>query len=53
MVDANNRVVLKPITINRDFGAEVEVDEGISAGEKIIINPSDSISNGEMVKVVS
>ncbi|KTD43685.1 efflux RND transporter periplasmic adaptor subunit [Legionella quateirensis] len=53
VVDKNNQVVLKPITISRDFGDVVEIDEGINAGEKIILNPSDSIINGEHVKVVS
>lgn len=53
VVDDDNLVHLKSITISRDFGAEVEIDDGIKAGEKIIINPSDSISNGDKVKVVS
>lgn len=53
VVDNNNQVVLKPITISRDFGDVVEIDEGIKAGERIIINPSDSIINGEHVRVVS
>ncbi|RUR19300.1 efflux RND transporter periplasmic adaptor subunit [Legionella sp. km535] len=53
VVDKKNQVELKPITISRDFGDVVEIDEGIKAGERIIINPSDSIINGEQVKVIS
>lgn len=52
-LDKDNRVVLKSITISRDFGSEVEVQSGIKPGERIIINPPDSIVNGEQVQVVS
>ena len=51
-LDSNSRVLLKKITVSCDFGNYVEVDSGIGAGEKIIINPSDSIYNGQQVNVV-
>lgn len=47
----DNRVILKKITISRDFGDSVEVATGINVGEKVIINPSDSLRNGEEVRV--
>jgi RND family efflux transporter MFP subunit len=50
-LDQNNEVVLKSITVNRDFGSFVEVRSGIKLGEHIIINPPDSIFNGEKVQV--
>ena len=50
-VDKNNRVALKKVTINRDFGTDVEIEAGINPGEKIILNPPDSIINGEQVQV--
>lgn len=52
-LDKNNRVVLKPIKIARDFGAEVEVEYGIKADEPIILNPPDSLINNEQVRVAS
>lgn len=51
-VNAEQQVVLKSITISRDFGSEVEIKSGITAGEHIIINPPDSIINGEQVRIV-
>ena len=49
IVDKDGKVVLKPIAISRDFGSVVEVTSGIQPGEKIIINPPDSLVNGEKV----
>ena len=49
----NNRVILKPIVIGRDFGNEVEVVSGLNAQDKVIDSPSDSIENGDLVKAQS
>jgi len=50
-VDANNHVVLKHITVARDLGRVVEVDSGITAGDRVIDSPSDSIVQGEAVVI--
>jgi RND family efflux transporter MFP subunit len=47
----DNRVVLKPIIIGHDYGDHVEVLRGLDAGDSLIVNPSDSIANGEQVQV--
>lgn len=52
-VNNEQKVVLKSVTISRDFGSEVEIKAGIKPGERIIINPSDSIINGEQVRIVT
>jgi len=52
MVDADGNAQLKSITVARDFGNEVEINSGITPGETIIVNPPDSLVNGEKVKVV-
>ena len=49
-LDTDSRAVLKPVSISRDFGQEVEILEGIKPGEHIILNPPDSIMNGEKVQ---
>ena len=49
----NNRAELMPITIGRDFGAEVEVVAGLNGSESIIVNPPDSIVAGEEVRIGS
>jgi membrane fusion protein, multidrug efflux system len=51
VVDANNKVKLVAIKIQRDFGTKLEIT-GISEDDSVILNPSDSISNGQTVQVV-
>jgi RND family efflux transporter MFP subunit len=51
-IDAENRVVLKSITIGRDFGDEVEVTSGLKSGEAVILNPPDALLNGQKVNIV-
>jgi membrane fusion protein (multidrug efflux system) len=50
-VDAQNKVVLKTIELGRDFGTQIEVASGLVGNESIILNPSDSIADGEAVRV--
>jgi RND family efflux transporter MFP subunit len=52
-VSKNNKIVLKSVTLSRDFGTEVEVATGVAPGDRVVVNPPDSISNGEVVRVVS
>jgi RND family efflux transporter MFP subunit len=51
-IDNQSRVVLKPIMIGRNFGDYIEILSGVNPGDKIIINPPDSVFGGEKVKVV-
>jgi RND family efflux transporter MFP subunit len=50
-VENNNTAKLLPITLGRDFGAEVEVVSGLTGQESIIASPPDSIIDGEQVKI--
>jgi RND family efflux transporter MFP subunit len=50
-LDKHNKVVLKSVTIHHDLGREVEINSGITANDRIIINPNDSITTGEQVRV--
>jgi membrane fusion protein, multidrug efflux system len=43
VVDAENKVKLRNITIGRDFGPTVEVVAGLTAADRVIINPPDSL----------
>ena len=51
-VDANSKVVLKPITIARDLGQVIEVATGIAADDRVIESPPDGLNNGDEVRVV-
>ena len=50
-VGADNRVVLKSITIGRDLGRVVEVSSGIGSTDRVIDSPSDSIVQGDVVRI--
>jgi RND family efflux transporter MFP subunit len=51
VVDDGGRVHLRPITIGRDFGTTVEILQGLSATDWIVVNPPDSIDDGQNVTV--
>lgn len=50
-VDDQQHVRLKYITEGRDFGTEVEALSGLSAQDRLIVNPPDSIAEGMEVHV--
>jgi len=50
-IDGNNQVVLAPVTLGRDYGTEVEVVEGVAPGESVVLNPPDSLKDGQAVRV--
>jgi RND family efflux transporter MFP subunit len=47
----NGRAQLVPVTIGRDFGASVEVVAGLQPTDRVIVNPSDSLTSGTPVEV--
>jgi multidrug efflux system membrane fusion protein len=51
VVGADRKVHLKPISIGRDFGSKVEILGGIDANDQIVLNPPDSLEDGEEVNV--
>ena len=50
-VRADNRVLLKPVTIERDLGAVVELASGLAPSDRVIENPPDGIGNGVEVRL--
>jgi RND family efflux transporter MFP subunit len=50
-VEADNRVLMKPVSIARDLGTVVELASGISPTDRIIQNPPDGIGNGVLVRL--
>jgi len=51
VVDKDGKVHLRPINIGRDFGATLEILGGLDVSDQIIINPSDSLEEGQQVHV--
>ncbi|HXY40733.1 MAG TPA: efflux RND transporter periplasmic adaptor subunit [Vicinamibacteria bacterium] len=50
VVGADHKVQLRPLTIGRDYGTSLEVLAGLSAGESIVLNPPDSLEDGQVVR---
>lgn len=51
VVGADNKVQLRSITIGRDYGTTLEVLGGVTFEDRIIINPADSLEDGQTVNV--
>jgi membrane fusion protein (multidrug efflux system) len=50
-VDANNKVVLKPVRLGRDLGNRVEIQSGLFLTDRLIDNPQESIEAGATVRI--
>jgi len=51
VVDAAGRVRLRPVTLGRNLGESIEVQEGIGTRDRLVVNPSDSLAEGDRVTV--
>ena len=51
VVGADGKVHLRPISIGRDYGTRLEVLDGVTVGDKVIVNPSDSLEDGQQVRI--
>jgi len=50
-VDAKNRVVLKPVTIGRDYGSDIEIVQGLTAQDNVVLSPPDSLTDHAEVRL--
>jgi RND family efflux transporter MFP subunit len=50
-VEADNRVLMKPVSIARDLGTVIELASGISTNDRVIQNPPDGIGSGVLVRL--
>ena len=53
MVGADGKVELRRVTLGRDFGPTVEIISGVSPSDRIIVNPSDSLVSGAVVRIAA
>jgi RND family efflux transporter MFP subunit len=51
VVGQDNKVHLKPVDIGRDFGNEVELVNGVTKDDNVVVNPPDSLGDGQDVKI--
>jgi membrane fusion protein, multidrug efflux system len=51
VVGPDGKVHLRAITIGKDYGSTLEILGGVDAGDRVIVNPADSIEEGQQVNV--
>jgi RND family efflux transporter MFP subunit len=51
VVKSDGTVELRTVKLGRDFGQTIEILAGVSATDKVILNPSDSLLNGMSMRV--
>jgi multidrug efflux pump subunit AcrA (membrane-fusion protein) len=52
-VDAGGGVHLQPVRVGRNYGESVEVLQGLAGNEQLVLNPADSLAEGDKVQVVA
>jgi RND family efflux transporter MFP subunit len=50
-VSGDSRVRLKPVTISRDLGQQVEIGSGLGVEDRVIESPPDGIASGDLVRI--
>ncbi|HTC64897.1 MAG TPA: efflux RND transporter periplasmic adaptor subunit [Candidatus Saccharimonadales bacterium] len=50
-VQDGKKIKLIPVTPGRDFGTDIEIVAGLSGNESVVLNPSDSLSDGTQVQI--
>ena len=51
VVGSDNKVELRGINIGRDYGTTLEILGGVSPTDRIVVNPPDSLEQGQQVNV--
>ena len=51
VVGSDHKVHLKAISIGRDYGTKVEILGGLDPSDQIVVNPADSLEDGQQVNI--
>jgi multidrug efflux pump subunit AcrA (membrane-fusion protein) len=51
VVGPDNHVKIRPVVVSRDLGSSVEIGSGLSAADKVVDNPPESLADGDLVRV--
>ena len=52
-VGADSRVQLRAVRVGRNYGESIEILDGVAAGERLVLNPPDSLNDGDEVSVIA
>jgi len=53
VVGAGERVSLRPVKLGRNFGESIEVLDGVSRTDRLVLNPPDSLNEGDVVAIAA
>jgi hypothetical protein len=53
VVDGTGKIQLRTINIGRDYGTSLEILGGVSTEDRVVINPPDSLEQGQQVNVAA
>src|SRR5437016_4519471 len=53
VVKPDGTVELRDIKVGRDFGTTIEIVEGVTPSDKVILNPADSLVTGDVVHIAA
>jgi RND family efflux transporter MFP subunit len=51
VVGGDNHVKIRPVIVSRDLGSSVEIGSGLTAGDRVIDNPPESLTDGDLVRI--
>ena len=51
VVGSGSKVQLRPVAIGRDFGTTVEIVSGLEQSDAVVLSPSDSLEDGQLVRI--
>ncbi len=51
VIDGEGRARLRPVTVGRNYGESVEVLDGVAVTDQLVLNPPDSLAEGDAVTV--
>ena len=49
VVDAEGIARLRPVSVVNDLGATLEIAQGVAPSDRVIVNPPDSLADGDQV----
>jgi RND family efflux transporter MFP subunit len=50
-IGAGDKIELKPVTLGRNLGTEVEIVKGLTATDRVVNSPPDSLADGDAVRI--
>jgi membrane fusion protein (multidrug efflux system) len=53
VVKPDNTVELRDIKVGRDFGTNIQIVDGVTPSDKVILNPADSLVTGDVVQIAA